>query len=81
MKRDKDGSKFLFTLAVLGAVFSAAFVVLQLVPIPGLDGVHFGWQSYLMLGVWVLLGVVFYITQRKNILSADEPDFIQPQEN
>lgn len=82
LKRDKDGGKFLFTLAVLGAAFSAAFVVLQLIPIPGLDGVHFGWQSYLMLGVWVLLGVVFYITQRKNILSADEdPDFMQPQED
>ena len=40
------------------------FMVLQLIPIPGFEGVHFGTQSYLMLAV--LLGVVFYIKERKN---------------
>ncbi|MBR2374938.1 MAG: APC family permease [Clostridia bacterium] len=67
LKREKDGGKFLMVFAVLGAIFSIAFIILQLVPIPGLSGVHFCWQSYLMLGIWVALGIVFYIKQRKNI--------------
>jgi amino acid transporter len=67
MKKDKDGSLFLKVLSILGVCFSLAFMVLQLIPIPGLDGVHFCWQSYVMLGVWVLIGVAFYIKQRKKM--------------
>ncbi len=66
LKRDKDGSTFLKVMAVLGAIFSACFMILQLVPIPGLDGVHFGKESYIMLLVWVALGGIFYLKQRKN---------------
>jgi len=66
-KRDGDGSGALRVFAVMGAVFSLTFIVLQLIPIPGLDGVHFSWQSYVMLGVWVALGVAFYIKQRKKM--------------
>ena len=40
-------------------------MVLQLVPIPGLSGVHFGKESYHMLVIWVLIGLVFYIKQNK----------------
>lgn len=64
VKRDRDGTLPLKVLAVMGAVFSCTFIVLQLVPIPGLSGVHFGKESYIMLGVWVLLGVAFYFTER-----------------
>ena len=64
MSLDGDGGPFLKLMAVLGAVFSAAFMVLQLVPIPGLTGVHFGRASYLMLLVWIVLGVVFYRNQK-----------------
>lgn len=67
MKRDKDRSKLLMAFSVLGVIFSACFAILQLVPIPGLDGVHFCWQSYVMLGVWIILGLVFFIKQRKAI--------------
>ncbi len=67
MKRFKDGSAFLKIMAVVGVVFSLAFMVLQLVPIPGLSGVHFSTESYLMLVVWILLGVVFYFAQRKKM--------------
>lgn len=67
LKRDKDGTKTLKVLSVIGTIFSASFIVLQLVPIPGLEGVHFGWQSYLMLGVWVILGALFYLKQRANM--------------
>ena len=65
MRREKDGNKFKFVCAVLGVVFSVLFVILQLVPIPGLEGVHFEWQSYVMLGVWILLGAIFYLFNEK----------------
>lgn len=65
IKRDGDGTPFLKAMAVTGVVFSAVFMILQLIPIPGLSGVHFGKESYLMLVVWVAIGLVFYIKQRK----------------
>lgn len=42
-------------------------MILQLVPIPGLEGVHFGKESYMLLIVWVLLGVIFYLKQIKSL--------------
>lgn len=66
MKRDGDGSKFLKTAATLGSIFSGIFVILQLVPIPGLSGVHFGKESYMMLIIWIVLGIVFYLFRSKN---------------
>ena len=65
-KRDKDGTIFLKVMAVVGVCFSVAFMILQLIPIPGLTGVHFGKESYIMLIVWIAIGVVFYIRQRKH---------------
>ncbi len=65
-KRDRDGSAFLRAMAITGIGFSLAFMVLQLIPIPGLSGVHFGKESYIMLVIWVLLGLIFYMQQRKN---------------
>ena len=65
MKRDGDGSKKLKLFATLGVIFSAIFMVLQLIPVPGLSGVHFGKESYFMLVVWILIGLVFYLFQRK----------------
>ena len=64
MKREKDGAPALKFLAILGVAFSVIFIVLQLVPIPGLSGVHFGKESYLMLVVWILFGLVFYLKQK-----------------
>ena len=60
-----DGTKTLRIMAGSGMVFSVIFMILQLVPIPGLNGVHFGKESYLMLVVWILIGLVFYYKQRK----------------
>ncbi len=68
MKRDGDGSTFLRVMTILGSVLSLSFIVLQLVPVPGLSGVHFGQESYLMLLVWIVIGVVFFIHQRKNFI-------------
>ncbi len=69
MKRDNEKAPLLKLSAVAGAVFSVAFMVLQLIPIPGLEGVHFGKESYIMLLVWVVLGIVFYALQRKKFLN------------
>ena len=58
-----DGTPFLKAMATVGMCFSVAFMVLQLVPIPGLSGVHFGRESYIMLAVWVAIGLAFYAAQ------------------
>jgi len=68
MRRDGDGSPFLKGMSIAGLVFSLLFMVLQLVPVPGLDGVHFGRESYIMLIIWVVLGAIFYILQHKFFL-------------
>lgn len=62
---ENDGRNLITIMSAVGTLFSVLFVVLQLVPIPGLKGVNFGKESYFMLFVWVLLGVVFYAIQRK----------------
>jgi amino acid transporter len=67
MKRDCDGKPIVKVTAILGTIFSAIFMILQLIPIPGLNGVHFGKESYLMLLVWIAIGVAFYVVQRKKI--------------
>ncbi len=71
IKKDGDGSLGLKILASVGVFFSMAFMVLQLVPIPGLNGVHFGTESYILLIAWILIGVVFYAVQIKKIKNSD----------
>lgn len=66
IRRNGDGTPMLKTMAVIGMVFSAAFMVLQLVPIPGLSGVHFGKESYIMLLIWIVIGGAFFLKQRKS---------------
>lgn len=70
-KRFKDGTLFLKAMAGIGVCFSVIFMVLQLIPIPGLKGVHFGDESYIMLGAWVALGLLFYAMQWKHFRSED----------
>ena len=64
-KRNNDASPFLKAMAIIGMLFSITFMILQLIPIPGLSGVHFGKESYIMLVVWIAIGIVFYIKQKK----------------
>lgn len=66
-KRDNDSSVFLKIMAYIGVGFSVCFMILQLIPIPGLPSVHFGTESYIMLLVWVALGVIFYFKKRSAI--------------
>ena len=65
MKRDNDGTLLLKVMAGMGLLFSVIFVILQIIPIPGLSGVHFGNESYLMLLVWIIIGLLFFAKQRK----------------
>lgn len=69
LKRDQDGTSFIKCMAITGVVFSLAFMVLQLIPIPGLSGVHFCKESYLLLVAWLFIGAVFYTRQLKYFLS------------
>ena len=71
IKRQHEKKPLLLTLAILGAAFSVMFMILQLIPIPGLASVHFCRESYIMLGVWVAVGLVFYISRAKKINEAD----------
>lgn len=66
MREDRDGNGFLRLMAAAGVLFSAVFMVLQLIPIPSLEGVHFGKESYWMLLVWVVMGVLFYLNHKKH---------------
>ena len=68
IKHHGDGTPFLRIMACLGIVFSLSFITLQLVPVPGLSGVHFGQESYLMLLVWICIGIAFYMHQHKNFI-------------
>ena len=52
-------------IATLGMIFAVIFMLLQLIPIPGLNGVHFCTQSYIMLIVWIVIGFSFYMFQRR----------------
>ena len=67
-KRDGDGTLFLKAMATTGVAFAVIFMILQLIPIPGISGVHFGKESYIMLIVWTAMGLVFYMKQRKNFV-------------
>jgi len=68
IRHNGDGTPFLRIMACLGIVFSLSFIILQLIPVPGLSGVHFGRESYLMLLVWISIGIAFFIHQHKNFI-------------
>lgn len=70
-RRQGDGTLFLKAMASTGVLFSVVFMILQLIPIPGLSGVHFGKESYIMLIVWIIIGLLFYAKQRKFFSNAD----------
>lgn len=67
MKREGDSNPFLRLVSIVGLFFSVIFMVLQLVPVPGLEGVHFGKESYLLLFIWIVIGLVFYIRQIRHV--------------
>ena len=64
-RRDRDGTKFLKAMAGIGVELSVAFMVQQFILIPGLNGVHFGKESYFLLIVRIVLGLVFFFKERQ----------------
>ena len=62
MKKDKDGNIFTKILTILGFAFGCLFVVIQLIPIGNL-GVNFSIPSYIIFGVWIVLGALFFLWQ------------------
>ena len=73
MRKEKDGSIVTLVLTMMGFVFACLFVVIQLVPIPTL-GVNFSVPSYIIFGVWILLGAAFFVWQtfvKKKLGKAD----------
>lgn len=71
LRKCKEKKPFVFVMAILGTIFSVAFIVLMLVPLPFLPGVNFDSPSYIMLGVWLVLGVIFYSFKNKSIKEAE----------
>ena len=43
----------------LGSVLSLSMAFLLLVPVPGLN-VSLGNESYVLLAIWTILGIIFY---------------------
>ncbi|MBQ7725532.1 MAG: APC family permease [Clostridia bacterium] len=65
IKKTGDGTVGIKITATLGMILAVVFMLLQLIPIPGLSGVHFCKESYIMLIVWIIIGLLFYFVQRK----------------
>lgn len=65
MKQNGDKIMPIKILAIVGVVFSVIFMILQLIPIPGLDGVHFGKESYILLLVWIVIGLIFGLLSKR----------------
>lgn len=72
LKKNGDKNALLTGMGITGIIFSVIFMILQLIPIPGLSGVHFGKESYIMLIIWIALGALFYLTQFRNFKTAKE---------
>ena len=71
MRREKDERRGLKALAITGVIFSVSFMILQLIPIPGLSGVHFSNESYIMLIIWIAIGAAFYHKQRSHFIAEE----------
>ena len=50
---------------MLGFIFSVAFALLLLIPIPGLDS-SLAKESYLLLIIWIVMGVIFFLRHKVN---------------
>ena len=69
LKHETNPPKILKSVSILGICFSVIFIILQLIPIPGLSGVHFGKESYIMLIIWIIIGLIFFAKQRKQFIT------------
>lgn len=59
----KDKKISIIITSILGTVFSIIFVIILLVPIPGLN-CSLGKESYICFAIWTVLGFVFYCARK-----------------
>lgn len=58
----KEKNRTIIFTGIFGIVVSIIFLILLLIPIPGLD-CSLGKEAYICLGGWILLGIIFYFYQ------------------
>lgn len=59
-----NGDKSIVITGIIGTIMAVIFAVLLLIPIPGLN-CSLTTPSYICLIVWVVLGIIFYLTSTK----------------
>lgn len=59
-----EKNKWIMVTGLIGIIMSLFFVVLLLIPIPGLD-CSLGKESYFCLLIWSILGIFFYFYSKK----------------
>lgn len=55
----EEGKKFIVATGIIGAIMAVIFMVLLLIPLPGIN-CSLGKESYICLILWIVLGIVFY---------------------
>lgn len=60
----KEGNVAIQITGIIGTILAIAFMVLLLVPIP-MFNCSLGKESYICLIVWIVLGVIFYLSTKK----------------
>ncbi len=64
LNKEKTADPVLRITATLGVVFAIIFAVLLLVPIK-MFGCSLGTESMICLIIWIVLGVIFYLSTAK----------------
>lgn len=60
----KEGNVGIQITGIIGTILAIAFMVLLLVPIP-MFNCSLGKESYICLIVWIVLGIIFYLSTKK----------------
>ena len=71
--------KDILIFGTLGFILSLGMAVLLLVPLPGLH-VSLGHESYILLVVWIILGIIFYKVRRANGGDVSSYDYTSNQQ-
>ncbi len=62
----KDNNTGIMATGIIGTIFSLAFIVLLLVPIPML-GCSLSKEPYICLIIWIVIGIVFFFMANKKV--------------
>lgn len=60
----KEKNKSVIITGVVGTIFACIFLVLLLVPIK-MFGCSLGKESYICFGIWIVLGIIFYLVSNR----------------